>query len=422
MVKGEPVTVAIGGGTQQADLVGVQVEALRVCDDAGVEMLYNVIGPDGDEVHAGLIAEGSQLVLPTQCAAGATARYWVYFDNPSAWGVPDWFAPRLGVRNGGFEDGQKKSPAVWRSDTTDPQHRISWVDEEPRSGQRCMETVVDSGAPSTWVATRQGGLQITGGARYVLRAWVKAQDVAGYAGWYIHLANEKNPMLTSPMLSGGSGTYGWKEVVAEFTAPEDSDRADLGTVLYGTGAAWFDDVSLECLDPSSLSAIAGPRESLTITHSGADAPWYDDDPADDRAWGYRIPVRVANSGDTPAATGLISVDLAGVFARLRGRADRGSLRTVLDGRVVRSYQLKDLLLIEGEPVAPRTVQVYYLYVAERRRPGPAVAGEVFTTDAANPALPGGQTAEPKIGAGPGLGPGSGDDSQRGWTLFNAYPA
>ena len=63
-VKGEPVAVAIGRGPQQADLVGVQVEALRVCNDAGLEMLYNVIGPDGDEVHAGPIAEGSQLVLP----------------------------------------------------------------------------------------------------------------------------------------------------------------------------------------------------------------------------------------------------------------------------------------------------------------------------------------------------------------------
>ena len=60
------------------------------------------------------------------------------------------------------------------------------------------------------------------------------------------------------MLSGGAGTYGWKEVVAEFTAPAEADRADLGTVLYGTGTAWFDDVSLECLDRSSLSATAGP--------------------------------------------------------------------------------------------------------------------------------------------------------------------
>ncbi len=195
-VKGEPVGVAIGRGPQQADLVGVQVEALRVCNDAGLEMLYNVIGPEGDEVHAGPIAEGSQLVLPVECAAGVTAagvtaRYWVYFDNPSAWGVPDFLAANLGVRNGGFEDGEGKRPAAWRSDTTDPQHRISWVSEDPRSGKRCMQTMVDPGAPSTWVATRQGSLPITGGARYVMRAWVKAQEVVGYAGWYIHVGNDE---------------------------------------------------------------------------------------------------------------------------------------------------------------------------------------------------------------------------------------
>ncbi|MHB9076996.1 MAG: carbohydrate binding domain-containing protein [Pirellulaceae bacterium] len=433
-VKGEPVRVAVGRGPQQADLVGAQVEALRVCNDAGLEMLYNVVGPDGEEVHAGPIADGSQLVIPAECAAGDpaagdpaagdpaagdpaagdpaagntaagnTARYWAYFDNPAAWGVPDFLAANVGIRNGGFEDGGGTRPAAWRSDTTDPQHRISWVRENPRSGKRCMQTMVDPGAPSTWVATRQGSLPITGGARYVMRAWVKAQDVVGDAGWYIHVGNPQNAMLIAPMLSGGAGTQGWKEVVAEFTAPADADLADLGTVLYGTGTAWFDDVSLECLDPARLSATAGPRESLAFTQSGADATWYDDDSADVRAWDYRIPVRVANYSDTPAATGLISVDLAGILARLRGRADRDSLRTVLDGRVVKSYQLKDLLLIEGEPVAPRTVQIYYLYIAESERSKPAGASagasENFTTDAANPALPGAPTKGPQVGGGP----------------------
>ena len=233
-----------------------------------------------------------------------------------------------------------------------------------------------------------------------MRAWVKAQDVVGYAGWYVHVGNEKNFMLIAPMLSGGAGTYGWKEVVAEFTAPAEADRADLGTVLYGTGTAWFDDVSLECLDPARLSATAGPRESLTFTQSGADAPWYDDDAADGRTWDYRVPVRVANYSDTPAATGLISVDLAGVFARLRGRADRDSLRVVLGGQLVKSYQLKDLLLIEGEPVPPHTGQVYYLYVAASKKSGPAAVGETLATNTANPALPGAQTAGPKVGGGP----------------------
>ena len=112
-------------------------------------------------------------------------------------------------------------------------------------------------------------------------------------------------------------------------------------------------------------------------------------------------MRVANYRDTPAATGLISVDLAGVFARLRGRADRESLRTVLDGRVVKSYQLKDLLLIEGEPVPPHTVQVYYLYVAESRRPGACGRGRDVHHRAPQPQRsPGNPARGPKVGGGP----------------------
>jgi len=362
--KGDPVDLVIGRGPRQADLAGVRVEALRVCDDGGQEVLYNVVGPEGHELHAGPIAEGSRLVLPAQCAAGAAARYWAYFDNPSAWGVPDWLPAGLGVRNGGFELGDGAEPAQWRNDPMDARHRIAWVDEDPRSGRRCMKTMVDAGAPATWIATRQGNLRITGGARYVMRAWVKAHDVVGYAGWYIHVGNERNAMLLAPMLSGGDGSFGWKEVVTEFTAPMEADRADLGTVLRGTGTAWFDDVTLECLDPVRLSAAAGPRESLSVAERGADAPWFRDPAAGDAVWDYRFPVRVANFGDAPERAGLISVDLTGVFGRLRGEADRASLRTVVDDGAVRSYRLKNLLLIEGEAVPPRTVQTYYVYVAK----------------------------------------------------------
>ena len=406
--RGVPVGVEVGRAPRQADLAGAGVEAVRVCDDTGLEMLYNIVGPDGEEIHAGPIPDGCRLILPAQCAAGATARYWVYFDDPAAWGVPDWLPAQLGIRNGGFEAGDGAVPAGWHNDTLDAQHRIAWVDVQPRSGQRCMQTSVDSGAPSTWIATRQQGLLITGGARYVLRAWVRAQDVVGYAGWYIHVGNAQNSMLIAPMLSGGGGTYEWREVVAEFTAPAEADRADVGTVLYGTGTAWFDDVSLECLEPPRVSATAGARESLHVAEVGTDAPWYDDDPADSRTWQCRVPVRVANYSDTPMVPGLISVDLAGVLARTRG--GREQVRAVLNGQVVPSYQFQDLLLIEGGLVPPRTLQVCYVYLAgPSSQAGPdqrAALDNALDADGAllprtGAALPEAETLTPQAAAAPG---------------------
>ncbi len=361
--KGEPARVVVGSGHREADLVGARIESLRVCDHQGVEVLYNVVSPTGDDLRSGALAEGSQLVLPAECAEGTTVRYWAYFDNDVAWGVPDWLPTGAGIRNGGFEVGEGLAPAGWQNDATDAQHHLAWVDEQPRSGRRCMQTVVDAGASATWIATRQGSLPIIGGARYVMRAWVKAQDVAGYAGWYVHVGNGKNAMLISPMLPGGDGSYGWKEVKTEFTAPADADRADLGTVLRGTGTAWFDDVSLECLDPPKLSAHAGPRESLRIAVRGADEPWPKRKSSDAPDWDYRFPVSVINHSDVATDRTLICVDLASALARLRGRVDRASLCVIANDRVLKSYQVKDLLLIEGEAIPPHTMQVYYLYLA-----------------------------------------------------------
>ena len=115
-------------------------------------------------------------------------------------------------------------------------------------GPAFLRTTVAEGSEPTWVATRQGAIPVLAGARYEMSGWVRARDVKGQAGWYLHVGNRANPMQISPMLTAGPGTYGWKLVTAEFTAPRGADVADLGTVLRGTGTAWFDLVSLTCLE------------------------------------------------------------------------------------------------------------------------------------------------------------------------------
>ena len=47
-----------------------------------------------------------------------------------------------------------------------------------------------------------------------MTAWVKARNVVGDAGWYIHVGNEKNSMLISPMPQAGDGTFDWRQIEA----------------------------------------------------------------------------------------------------------------------------------------------------------------------------------------------------------------
>ena len=338
------------------------------------------------------------MTLPAECPARGQCVYSLWFDNPAAWAVPDFLEAAAGLRNGGVEEGRGDTPTGWKHDAQDAQHRAAWVTEQPRSGRRCLKTVVAENAEPTWISTRQSNIRIAGGAHYVLRAWVKAEGVKGMAGWYIHVGDAQNNMLIAPMLSAGEGTFGWKEVKTEFTAPKEADRADLGTVLRGTGTAWFDDVSLECLEgPTSKWSVqvSKPERLAGLRETGADTPW----PADSAAagWDYRFPVVVHNPTSQPAGEGLVCVDLSGPLARLNQRVDPEAAR-ILDGtNRLESFRLGGLLLFAGriEPLTRHTFHVYF------RSGGPdgkaADAGAVHY--ASNPALPGGQT---KAAVGPAL--------------------
>lgn len=359
---GEPVALRIGPGPGEADLTGARAEAVRVCDAAGTEMLFGILGPDGGLITKGAMPAGSVLTIPAECPPKGAAAYYVYFDNPAAWRVPDFLEASLGVRNGGLEGGMGGTPVGWTHDWGDPQHRAFWVTEDPHSGKRCLKTVVAEGAEPTWIATRQHGIHIIGGAEYEMHAWVKAQNVEGFAGWYIHVGNEQNSMIISPMLNGGGGTYDWTEVSAQFTAPEEANVADVGTVLRGTGTAWFDDVTLECRTPSKLTVRVVESERLDLREVGAEAPWYDDDPHDEFRWDYRFPVRVMNLSADWLGSALVYVDASVLTSRLRGRVNEGAIRVTYGSNVMPHYRHGGAVLLAGR-VAPRTVQTYYVYLS-----------------------------------------------------------
>ena len=135
--------------------------------------------------------------------------------------------------------------------------------------------------------------------RYRISAWVKAENVKGIAAWYIQVGTAEKPVLVAPPLAGGGGTYGWKEVSAEFTAPAEANLASLGTILHGTGTAWFDNVRLECLEPIRVKVLAEKPERRMLADAGAHAPWRDVSLAKGAAdaaaaYDHRVAVRLFN--------------------------------------------------------------------------------------------------------------------------------
>jgi len=369
-LAGRPVVIAIGDGAGQAALAGQRAEAIRVCDGQGVEMLFALYGPDGERIDEGPLPDDGTLVIPVECPANDRAVYYVYFNNPAAGRLPDFLAARPGLSNGDLESGDGDTPAGWRHDQPDAQHRASWPAETPQSGRRCLKTVVAEGAEPTWIATRQHGIYVTAGARYRVRAWVKAENVQGFAGWYIHVGNREQSMMIAPTLSAGDGTFDWKQVSLEFTVPATADRMSLGTMLRGTGTVWFDNATLQCLSPGGIVAEARPAESMNLRIVGIEAQWNAIEQMD-AEYGRRAAVNVMNLRQEDLGPTLVSVDLWRLEARTRGRLNRSSIVVTQDDRLVPHGFLGDQLLFKASLPA-RTLCLYYLYFSDAQR---SISGE-----------------------------------------------
>ncbi|NLY01492.1 MAG: DUF4091 domain-containing protein [Rhodopirellula sp.] len=358
-LAGQPVAITIGTGLRQADLAGERAEAVRVVDQDGVEVLFGIRSAAGDLITSGPVPADSALVIPAVCEANASARYEVYFDNPAAGEVPDFLTAQPGLVNGDLELGDGDAPAGWSHDAADQEHQATWTDESPHSGRRCLKTFVAKGAEPTWIATRQSGLAIVGGRRYQMRAWVKAENVRGFAGWYIHVGTREKSMMTSPMLNAGEGDFDWKEVRAEFTAPAEANLASLGTVLRGTGTAWFDSVELELLDSSPIGVTVRKPERLALEELPGSGSWYasgSGGTSPDR----RVELKLFNFSDEVLEETLVSWDASMLKARLGDRPLESSVIVVRDGRPVAATCI-DTLLLWPARIPARSVGTWHAY-------------------------------------------------------------
>ena len=118
---------------------------------------------------------------------------------------------------------------------------------------------------------------------------------------------------------------------------------------------------------TSIRVVAEKPEQLALREQGTDAPWYDDEPADDIHWDVRVAVRVFNVSSTADdSPPLVYLDFAAMESQSRRRVNKDSIRVTRDGTLVRHFQFDDVLLVEGG-AAPRTVQTYYIHLSEDSR-------------------------------------------------------
>lgn len=305
-LKGTPQVLAVG---DKLPMAGAEARGVRVINANGKELLFNIMSADGAPRHEGKIQNGDQLTIPLDSAAHQNAALWIYWGNDKAGLVPD-FLP--GAFANGYAESGNNAPFGWRSDGNDEAHILRW-ENVGHSGQKALYAEAKAGAAQSWFKWGQSGIPVAPGQQIEISAWVKGENVVGNAGWYVHV-NGSKPQLINNVIKAGDGTFDWKEVKFSFTVPETGATMDIGTVLYGTGKAWFDDVSLKITGNENGAAKIeiGPVEKMELTPNnpkkgarfgGSFMTW-------PKPPGYlEIPLTVYNFANAAKRNALISADV-----------------------------------------------------------------------------------------------------------------
>ncbi|MCL2117712.1 MAG: carbohydrate binding domain-containing protein, partial [Planctomycetaceae bacterium] len=412
-LAGLPVAVPLPG------LPASETDKLRVVRADGQEVIYGTgwqLGQKSEE-NEGMYHVDTVLYVPIDAKPGETVRYYVYTNLT---GTSDWRRVPLpeqeilnykaGIENGNFDQPSgiapdatridEGEPDSWKFDEQDAAHQIFWSHENPHSGTCCVKTVVAEGAEPTWIAARQDRILIRPGAKYRFSGWVRGENINGTAGWYIHVGPDGEPFTISPMATTNERNFDWKKIEVEFTAPQNALVAEVGTVLRGTGTAWYDDVQLELLDASesTVAVTVGESERCPLRvypDSDNSRGWSSgDNYSHPNGYECRSTFCIVNDSETAIDSPSVMFDLRGSFAH--GRVGlptdilvQGSDRSRVPGKLIDPIQRQVMATLTSIP--PRSINDIHVYYHIDEQSG------MDTAPASQTALPGTEsTAHPDL--------------------------
>ncbi len=162
--------------------------------------------------------------------------------------------------------------------------------------------------------------------------------------------------LDEQLLDGGIGTYNWKRLSVEFTAPPEANSARVFTKLEGTGTAWFDDIHIVCLSEVELNATIKPIQTMTLKAEGGKSTWHKDSYGD-----IRVPIKIINFGNKPLKNLPVYVDMEQMLSRLHDRISESAFIQLVDKRSEKQHlRLKNALFFDGH-ISASTVKTAYAY-------------------------------------------------------------
>ena len=342
---------------KELGLAGTPSKDIRFVDDNGMELMY-AIHPEGPA----LTKDGS-IIVPVKAEAGQTVTLWLYWDNPSAWELPDKLMVPLKTFSDSFEDGNEIAPPGWRSAMTDEKHVNARSDSVAHSGKKSVMTTVLPGAVPSWVQFGRT-FAVQPGSRYVMRCWVKGENIKGSqygAGFYAHIGPSGNVGRDPKNVWNNIGTFDWKQIEMTGTVPDDATMMNWGTVMHATeGTAWFDDVELFFETKDQFEYKLGDVEKMELAEGKHVETWE----ADAAKWPERYLLSVYNVTDEPMTERLCAFQANRV---VHANYPSSAYKVFVNGKVAPHIQAGSVLIFKIDGVAPRSSLPISIYLAADRR-------------------------------------------------------
>jgi hypothetical protein len=140
------------------------------------------------------------------------------------------------------------APSGWFLAGSKPANYDTGVDKE----------TVNNGEPSAFLRSTTSSTEGFGtlmqsinatnyaGKRVRLRAWVKSQEVADWAGVWMRVDKDKTAVAFDNMQNRPvKGNQPWSQYDVVLDVPQDSTGISFGVLLSGTGEVWINDITFE---------------------------------------------------------------------------------------------------------------------------------------------------------------------------------
>ena len=363
--EAEPIRIS----AKKLGLVGEKTSAIRVVQKNGRELLF-AISP-----HTERFSEKTLLVIPADCAAKTKSEFWIYYKNPNALEVPDFYIEPSASEN--FEsDGGGENRWTYLNKPNKTSTGISA--KYAKSGAHSLR--VDAGEITHYPHKmplpfdgkqnrekrkfpREGSFSPNDTLK--ISAFVKADNIeaakdggAGIGVVYM-FADGKYKIEKSELMAGQTD---WKKISLTTKIPAEATAVFFTTVAkIGAGAAYFDDIKVsKTLPENGYSVKISKRETLELDKDDSAEKWE----TDDKNFNLRVKTSFFNLGEKPMGNG---VGIIPINIVARGNFETSGYKVYKNGREIPHALLNGEMLVLLDKIAPKTESVYNVYIAENRR-------------------------------------------------------